>query len=126
MHDRLSSFEKAILRKIHTGERVALSSMHRVRLEFAGAMQRFPQFPGAAISGGDVYRITNPDDFYQANGAFTICERPPQFLVTKLFVARDSHQSAVGGDLWLLDVDDYREFDPGRTTVCVLLRYHTH
>jgi hypothetical protein len=39
MHDRLTSFEKEILRKIHMGQALAVSSMHRVRLEFAGAIR---------------------------------------------------------------------------------------
>lgn len=39
IHGRLSALELDILRKLHEGEEVALSSLHRVRLEYAGVIR---------------------------------------------------------------------------------------
>src|SRR5262245_32369485 len=95
----------------------------QVRLEYAGVLQELPADPSLSISisGGDVYRVIDGDEYGRKNyGACGL--EPLTHIVTKFYYFLQNGGS-VGGTVMLLTVNDYRELDLNKPHVCGIYSY---
>jgi hypothetical protein len=89
-------------------------------LEFAGVLPKFPGYRVASefLAGASVYRVTNAEQYFFDNPS--ICGgKPLKFIVAKfekLTDVEDGTSTAV--NVWLLSLDDYRDFRPWMIDPC--------
>jgi hypothetical protein len=89
-------------------------------LEYAGVLPAFSGYRIASdfLSGALVYRVTNAEQYFQDNP--TICGgRPLKFIVVKVTSLEDIEEGpAASVNLWLLSLDDYKDFRPTMSDPC--------
>lgn len=89
-------------------------------LEYAGVLPTFSGYRIASdfLSGALVYRVTNAEQYFQDNP--TICGgKPLRFIVVKVTSLEDIEEGpAASVNLWLLSLDDYKDFRPTMSDPC--------
>jgi hypothetical protein len=99
-----------------------------MELEFVGQMQNFPAYPDLSdeISEGEVYRVVNAEAFFRSNPS--LCTMPIKFVAAKLYQTphRSGGGSTVSGYVWLLETEDYRDYEPTRHGLCGVFFAEAH
>ena len=88
-------------------------------LEFAGTLPAFPGYriASAFVAGASVYRVTNADQYFLDNPK--ICGgRALKFVVAKFESLADIKGGTMAVSVWLLSLDDYKDFRPSTSDPC--------
>jgi len=92
----------------------------QMTLEYAGELPKFSGYRIASdfLSGARVYRVTNADQYFKDNPM--ICGgKPLKFIVAKVTSLEDIEDGPLASiNLWLLSLDDYKDFRPTMSDPC--------
>lgn len=90
-----------------------------IALEYAGTLPAFPGYriASAFVAGASIYRVTNADQYFLDNPK--ICGgRPLKFIVAKFESLADIKGGTMAVNVWLLSLDDYKDFRPSTFDPC--------
>jgi hypothetical protein len=122
MYKSMGNELQAPLGSLRMSETAAAFEHHKgyMTLEFTGVMAKFPGYRVASefLAGASVYRVTNAEQYLLDNPS--VCGgKPLKYIVAKferLTDVEDGTSTAV--NVWLLSLDDYRDFRPWMVDPC--------
>jgi hypothetical protein len=122
MYSSVGNELQAPLGALRMSETVAAFEHHKgyMTLQFSGVLPKFPGYRVASefLAGASVYRVTNAEQYFFDNPS--ICGgKPLKYIVAKfekLTDVEDGTSTAV--NVWLLSLDDYRDFRPSTNDPC--------
>jgi hypothetical protein len=90
-----------------------------IALEYAGTLPAYSGYRIASefLAGASVYRVTNAEQFFLDNP--TVCGgKPLKFIVTKFVSLADIKGGTMAVNVWLLSLDEYKDFRPSMFDPC--------